>query len=444
MSYCRSTGSVEFQWIDAYNHPLFIDAINDVDWSEGPQPSDGSFWEFFSGTWTSDGGQTDEASVRVAPTLRLRPTSTPVEPSGTGDYVLELLDDDAAVLKSVRFAASVAVGDVGPQGDAEPLSERWVVSVKNPPDYASYRIQRRSEVIATVERSSTAPAVAVTAPTAGQVLSADTMEFTWTGSDADGDTLSYTVQYSIDGGVNYKTIALGHNSTRLLRDRRSLAGSARARIRVIASDGARSTTAESAVFTVAASPPEVFISSPGDGSLLAGPQTLVLQAAAYDPEDGAVGASSIQWSSSLDGQLGMGGLVEVATADLSVGTHVLTATATDSSAATGSASVTVAVKRNNTAPSALDDIVYTSGRGSAVTADVAANDSDPDGDLDSYTIAVLVRPSAGTASAHGSAGEGHTITYSPAGGYDALIYSVCDLAGQCTTAELAVVAPPDG
>ena len=63
------------------------------------------------------------------------------------------------------------------------------------------------------------------------------MEFTWTGSDADGDTLSYTVQYSIDGGVNYKTIALGHNSTRLLRDRRSLAGSARARIRVIASDG---------------------------------------------------------------------------------------------------------------------------------------------------------------------------------------------------------------
>ena len=127
-----------------------------------------------------------------------------------------------------------------------------------------------------------------------------------------------------------------------------------------------------------------------------------------------MGASSIQWSSSLDGQLGMGGLVEVATADLSVGTHVLTATAHRQLPRPRGRRLSPWRSSATTPPRARsDDIVYTSGRGSAVTADVAANDSDPDGDLDSYTIAVLVRPSAGTASAHGSAGEGHTITYSP-------------------------------
>ena len=123
-------------------------------------------------------------------------------------------------------------------------------------------------------------------------------------------------------------------------DRVSLAGSTSARIRVTVSDGTRSASVQSPVFTVAANSPEVFIHSPADNSSLLGARPLVLRATAYDPEDGRLGLSSIRWSSSIDGALGTGGSLAISTSDLTAGVHELTATATDSSGASGSASVT--------------------------------------------------------------------------------------------------------
>ena len=444
MSYCLSPGAVEFTWIDGHHHRLFVDLINAIDWSEGPQPSDGSWWEFFSGDWASgeQGGGAGEA--RVAPTLRLQPTSAPSEPEGGGDYVLELLNTEGKVLRSVRFAGSAGVDNVGQRQNAEQARERWALGVRNPPDYDSYRIKRLSEVIASVQRSAAAPAVAVTSPSAGQVLSGDMVHFSWTASDGDGDDLTYLVQYSIDAGANYETIASGLDSKTLRRKRGTLAGSTQARIRVVASDGARSSTAESAVFAVAASAPEVFISSPGDASLLVGPRTVVLQASARDAEDGELDGTAIAWSSSLDGPLGTGAAVEVATAALSEGPHTLTATATDSSTAQASSSVTVTVRHTRGAASLRDDIVFAVGA-SAVVADVTANDEDPDGSLADYALGVLVPPAVGAAGPHRRAGAAPALSYVPAaGGYDALVYTVCDLSGQCGTAELTVAVLADG
>ena len=91
---------------------------------------------------------------------------------------------------------------------------------------------------------------------------------------------------------------------------------------------------------MAANSPEVFIHSPADDSSLLGARPLILRATAYDPEDGRLGLSSIRWSSSIDGALGTGGSLAISTSDLTAGVHELTATATDSSGASGSASVT--------------------------------------------------------------------------------------------------------
>ena len=180
----------------------------------------------------------------------------------------------------------------------------------------------------------------MTAPTAGQVLNGETVTFSWSGTDADSDSLSYLVEYSDDGGSTYKTIAVDYASSSLTVDRASLTGSGSARIKVTVSDGTRSASTESPVFTVAANSPEVFIRSPADNTTLLGSKPLILGATAYDPEDGRLGASSIRWSSSINGVLGTGGSLVVSTADLTAGTHELTATATDSSGASGSASVT--------------------------------------------------------------------------------------------------------
>ena len=121
-------------------------------------------------------------------------------------------------------------------------------------------------------------------------------------------------------------------------DRASLAGLTSARVKVTVSDGTRTASAESPVFTVSQNRPEVFIHSPA-ADLISGSGALILDATAYDTEDGLLDSSSVQWSSDSGGNLGTGGYVVVYPEDLEPGPYRLTATATDSSGATGSAEV---------------------------------------------------------------------------------------------------------
>ena len=75
------------------------------------------------------------------------------------------------------------------------------------------------------------------------------------------------------------------------------------------------------------SPPTVDILEPVNGSVLSSAGGVTLSGVATDPEDGDV-SELIIWSSSRDGDLGVGGTLTV---DLSAGFHTLTASATDSS-----------------------------------------------------------------------------------------------------------------
>ena len=282
--------------------------------------------------------------------LELKPGTRLDTPSG--DYTLEFLDGDGNVLKSVSFGTYTFVDDS--PGDSASETEAWMVPVVEPSGWASYRILEPSAsdsgaggaegsgssrtVLAGVSRSANAPALSVTAPTAGQVFSGEDVTFSWAGSDADGDTLSYVVEYSTDRGTSYETIAIDHKTMTLTVDRASLAGSTTAKVKVTATDGTRTASAESAVFTVSQNRPEVFIHSP-DSNLISASGALVLDATAYDTEDGLLDSSAVQWSSDSGGNLGTGGFVVVYPEDLEPGPHRLTATATDSSSATGSSEV---------------------------------------------------------------------------------------------------------
>ena len=125
------------------------------------------------------------------------------------------------------------------------------------------------------------------------------------------------------------------------------------------------------------------------------------------------------------------------TAYLSAGTHVLTATATDSASATGAASVTVTVKATNDPPVAVDDYAYARA-GSASVVDVLANDADPERDIAPHSVAAVTPGALGAVSVLQLSG-GTAISSAAAGaGYDALLYRVCDAARQCSTAELTV------
>src|SRR5690554_3657370 len=85
--------------------------------------------------------------------------------------------------------------------------------------------------------------------------------------------------------------------------------------------------------------PFVRIVSPGEGEVMHSFAQMLLDAVAFDVEDGDI-SDSVTWESSLDGELtpDPDGLVT-----LSPGTHLLTATVTDSSGATASDEVSVEV-----------------------------------------------------------------------------------------------------
>ncbi|MCG8421303.1 MAG: Ig-like domain-containing protein [Proteobacteria bacterium] len=90
--------------------------------------------------------------------------------------------------------------------------------------------------------------------------------------------------------------------------------------------------------------PTVTITSPADGTTVGEGTPVDLAATASDPEDGDLTAS-IVWTSSIDGNIATGGNASVV---LSVGTHLITASVTDSGGLEGSDSVTVTVTGSGT------------------------------------------------------------------------------------------------
>jgi len=87
-------------------------------------------------------------------------------------------------------------------------------------------------------------------------------------------------------------------------------------------------------------PPEVAITNPSEGATVSEGTAIVFDGSASDDVDGDL-ASSLAWQSDRDGAIGTG--ASFSTTELSVGTHVITASATDAAGNSGSASVTITI-----------------------------------------------------------------------------------------------------
>ena len=96
-------------------------------------------------------------------------------------------------------------------------------------------------------------------------------------------------------------------------------------VTVTVSDGTNSASA-TFLLTVTNSVPVITINSPVNNDNFTDAELVSLQALATDKEDGDISAN-IQWSSDVDGVLGVGNILNTI---LSVGTHLITATSVDS------------------------------------------------------------------------------------------------------------------
>jgi beta-lactamase superfamily II metal-dependent hydrolase len=91
-------------------------------------------------------------------------------------------------------------------------------------------------------------------------------------------------------------------------------------------------------------PPSVSITAPADSSTFTQGASIGFTGTASDAEDGDL-TSSLTWSSNLDGSIGTGG--SFSTSTLSVGTHTITASVTDSGSEPGSDSITVTIEASS-------------------------------------------------------------------------------------------------
>lgn len=179
----------------------------------------------------------------------------------------------------------------------------------------------------------TAPVVTITAPADGTTVTSGTsLNFTGTANDAEDGNISGSISWnsSIDGSLGSgastsATLSIGtHTITATATDSGSLSGS------------------DSITVTVnspANTAPVVTITAPADGTSVSEGTSLTFTGTANDAEDGDI-SSSISWSSSIDGALGSGASTS---ATLSVGSHTITASATDSGSLSGNDAITVTV-----------------------------------------------------------------------------------------------------
>ncbi len=289
--------------------------------------------------------------------------------------------------------------------------------------YRSRQAQSGGPLLVLALRHNAAPTVTVVAPASGTTVLVDTtVTLRATAFDLEQGDLSGGISWSSDrqgrlGSGASVSAVLGaglHVVTAAVTDAEGAVGQAQVQVRVD-------------------SPPTVAILSPGNGTVVATGEAVRLRATASDVEDGVLD-HAIAWASDLDGPLGAGGDLLVAT--LRSGVHRITADVTDSRGTLASDAVTVVV---NAAP-LVDILAPANGamvtEGNAVVLVGRATDVE-DGDL---AAAILW-----SSDRDGALGSGAGLTVALSVGTHVLTASVEDALGSVGTRVITVTivdAPP--
>lgn len=257
-----------------------------------------------------------------------------------GDYTLELLDASNNVMQQIPFALTF-----GSEGRSS--LGFFIVSALYSADVKSAQIVFNNQVLAKEIASDNAPQVTITFPNGGESLKSDIITFEWTSADLDGDDLTYIVQYSVDGGNKFETLAIDWTETTFDIPIASLRETSQGKIRIVASDGFNSSVDESdGLFITPNNAPNVSIQNPVNNTTFSGVEPIFFDARAFDLEDGQLIGSNLVWASSLDGIIGNGKSFNLIGTDLQEGNHVIMLTSTDNSGESASANIIISYLAN--------------------------------------------------------------------------------------------------
>jgi hypothetical protein len=252
-----------------------------------------------------------------------------------GEYHIKLLNAGNAVLADYNFSPRGSVEEDDPVASISEFVP-WITGTQQ------IVIASATQALVTRTVSANPPTITLTSPVNGAILNGVQVSVSWTASDPDNDPLTYNIDYSTDGGATWQPLSGQLLTTTITLDLTELPGSTQGKFRVWASDGVNTAFAETnGTFTVPNKVPKITSISPISGTTYVAGQIISFEASAQDPEDGQLPDGNLQWSSSIDGMLGTGALLQLDT--LSASTHTITLTATDSNGAPATATFTIVV-----------------------------------------------------------------------------------------------------
>jgi hypothetical protein len=157
--------------------------------------------------------------------------------SSAGAYSFAFEDENGRVIYQHSFELAGA-------GDAEEITEAtpFFFTLPHFPEASQIVLRRGEETLATRQVSANVPVVTDLA--ARYATESDEIVIEWSGSDADGDALAYTLLYSDDDGENWVPLAFNQTDTHYTWNVADFPGEVPYRFRLIATDGIHTTTAE--------------------------------------------------------------------------------------------------------------------------------------------------------------------------------------------------------
>ncbi len=246
---------------------------------------------------------------------------------GSGTYSLEVQAPGGGVLFTQNFTPQVGGTETTGTDVVLPLAFSQLIPVTAGAGKI-VMFNPSNSVIGTIALGGTAPVVTVTNPTAN-FPGSGVQTLSWTIVEPGVSAWTSKVLYSANNGSTWSEIGMVTGNT-LSADFDTLPGSApgQALIQVLVSDGVNTGTATSPNFTVLKKlPTVVVITSPVANASQKAADPVEFIGDAYDPDDGSLTGTSLQWSSNIQGQLGTGSPLLV---NLQAGVHTVTLTATDS------------------------------------------------------------------------------------------------------------------
>ncbi|MEO8099186.1 MAG: hypothetical protein ABI811_15890 [Acidobacteriota bacterium] len=362
MSYCMNSPG---QWISKQSYHRLMDSlinnwrkfpVGDKGWPDSPRTA-----EIQSSARQASGpamlisgiiNLTNPGQSRLQPILS---ATAPIPDPVTGSYSVVLKAGAAEVGRTVLEAGTPVLGPPltgAPTPDETPVFAQWIPFVAG---VTSVEIQGPLQQVFVTRRAGLAiPTVRITAPNGGENLTANTINLSWTASDADfDDRLVYEVAFSTDNGATWKSILDGGNQTTVAIPRTSLPGCTQCLFRVTATDGIHSASDVSdAVFTLPNQTASIAILSPVAGAKAAPNYPIELLARVADSDRPFIAESEITWTTSIGGALGSGRRLNAVL--VGVGKHLITATVTDPGGTAKSATVEVDVVASAAALSPKD------------------------------------------------------------------------------------------